>query len=109
MTSCAKTQSLGVLRTWARTSTIKLFLLGLVPAKAFCVSHSEAAPYGSDKRKIEADCRSSFAISGSLQGWGSFQSVFRRNSQLRRRMMISVPGCALHSEVVPHSSGMSGL
>jgi hypothetical protein len=33
---------------------MKMFLiLGLVPAQAFRASRSEAAPYGSDKRKID--------------------------------------------------------
>ena len=33
---------------------MELFLLGLVPAQAFRASRSEAAPYGSDKRKINS-------------------------------------------------------
>ena len=34
---------------------VVLMNLGLVPAQAFCASQSEAAPYGSDKRKIDTE------------------------------------------------------
>jgi len=44
MVLLCKTQEIGVLRVRMSTSTIRLFSFGLVPAKAFCVSHSEAAP-----------------------------------------------------------------
>jgi len=55
MTSCAKGNLNGALRAGTRTSTIKVFSLGLVPARAFCASQSKAAPYGSDKRKIDTE------------------------------------------------------
>jgi hypothetical protein len=35
-----------------------VLILGLVPAQAFRASRSEAAPYGSDKRKIDTKLKS---------------------------------------------------
>jgi len=41
--------------------------------------------YGSDKRKIETDLDFHFVYSSSLQGWGSFHSVFRCHSQPQKK------------------------
>jgi len=85
LNALCKTTVCGPLRVRAWPSTIEVFSLGLVPAKAFRASLSEAAPYRSDKRKIDyGKIKFSFANSGSFQSWGSFQSVSNRNAKLRR-------------------------
>jgi hypothetical protein len=63
-----------------------VLILGLVPAQAFRASRSEAAPYGSDKRKIDFEVKEQrfhSRIAVCFKSWGSFQSVSSRYPQLR--------------------------